>query len=160
MAPPVGASVPPLPGALPDEPCLSPPPREPISERGAIYEFVKRTAEKTDLRCAALPSSLDGSSSRLGGRSWVSQFSWRGLDSCRPPPDALAGLDCGGAEPDAVLRRTRLPGLTVEGLNLLPASVMLALLGPNRAVPVADWALWMALTWVPRVLFSCVSMQS
>jgi len=43
-------------------------------------------------------------------------------------------------------------GLTVEGLNLLPASVMLAPLG----------ALWVALSWFPRVLFSLgkVSMQS
>ena len=37
-----------------------------------------------------------------------------------------------------------------RGLNLLPSSVMLAPLG----------ALWMALSWFPRVLFSCVSMQS
>ena len=38
-----------------------------------------------------------------------------------------------------------------RGLNLLPASVMLAPLG----------ALWVALSWFPRVLFSSwVSMQS
>ena len=56
-----------------------------------------------------------------------------------------------------------------RGLNLLPASTMLAPLGPNRAVmppplgavPVAAGALWMALSWFPRVLFSSwVSMQS
>ena len=37
------------------------------------------------LRLPALPSSLDGSSSRLGGRSWVSQI-W-----------CCAGASCGGA---------------------------------------------------------------
>ena len=49
-----------------------------------------------------------------------------------------------------------------RGLNLLPSSVRLAPLGPTRAVmPVAAGALWMALSWFPRVLFSSwVSMQS
>ena len=82
--------------------------------------------------CAA--SSLDGSSSRLGGRSWVSQFwmlaveePWRGKVDVNLLPSS-AGHS---------------PGLTVEGLNLLPASAMLAPLG----------ALWMALSWFPRVLF-------
>ena len=44
MTPPVGALVPPLPGALPDEPCLSP-------RVEAIYEFVKLLRKLT---CAAL----------------------------------------------------------------------------------------------------------
>ena len=71
-------------------------------------------------------------------RSWVSQFWRRGLDLL---PSSAMLMTC-----------RHLPGLMS----------MLAPPGPNRDVmPVAAGALWMALSWFPRVLFSSwVSMQS